>query len=67
VNVANSTTLRVSAHVGVGGVHSTIEACESEWREGALLLVRPLEVKGLEIGGNLQLRIRPDDVSEDFT
>lgn len=41
--VATSTSPRVTVGAGVGEVHSTCEARESEWREGTSLLGVPWE------------------------
>jgi hypothetical protein len=41
--VATSTSPRVAVRAGVGEVHSTRKARESEWREGTSLLGVPWE------------------------
>jgi hypothetical protein len=45
--------------VGVGEAHSTVEAGERRWREGASLLAASEEVKNEEIGVSLET---PDSV-----
>ena len=48
-----STSLLVAAWSGVGGAHSTAEAEETRWREGASLLGASEEAKEEEIGVSL--------------
>ncbi len=43
MRVATSTSPGATIHAGIGEAHSTDEARESEWREGASLLGVPWE------------------------